>query len=64
MKIWKFSSLEALPIKKDLRFYRNLVYYGKNIVLYKKTMELYQKLCNFDLLWKTVWFYGEKIMVL
>lgn len=40
MKIWKFSSLEALPIKKELWFYRTLVNYGKNIVLYKKTMEL------------------------
>ena len=42
MKIWKFSSLEALPIKKELWFYRTLVYYGKKYctILYKKTMKL------------------------
>ena len=36
----------------------------KTMVLLEKTMILYRKLCNSDLLWKKLWHYDKKTIVL
>ena len=63
-KLWQYTK-KLKFLNKNIAFklgtMKKLWCYGKKYGTMGKNMILYQKLCNFDLLWKTVWLYGEKL---